>query len=67
MLILTKPLGVSLLMSGYSIGEVNQEDYEKAVESMVRLNKESFDILKIMMFMLLLMSPDLVCLVIYQK
>lgn len=45
-LILTKPLGVSLLMSGYSIGEVKQEDYEKAVASMVRLNKESFDVLK---------------------
>lgn len=45
-LILTKPLGVSLLMSGYSIGEVNQKDYELAVESMTRLNKKSFDILK---------------------
>lgn len=45
-LILTKPLGVSLLMSGYSIGEVTEEDYNYAVDSMIRLNKESFNILK---------------------
>lgn len=45
-LILTKPLGVSLIMSGYSVGEVDKKDYDDAVKSMVRLNKESFEILK---------------------
>ncbi|SHH09796.1 selenophosphate synthase [Anaerosphaera aminiphila DSM 21120] len=44
-LILTKPLGVSLLSSGYSVGEVSVEDFNRAVESMIKLNKYSFEIL----------------------
>ncbi|MDY6045157.1 MAG: selenide, water dikinase SelD [Peptoniphilus sp.] len=45
-LYLTKPLGVSLLMSGYTVDEVKQEDYDAAVQSMCRLNKYAYDILK---------------------
>lgn len=45
-LYLTKPLGVSLLMSGYTVGEVERADYDAAVDSMSRLNKDAYDILK---------------------
>ncbi|RVU55498.1 selenide, water dikinase SelD [Anaerosphaera multitolerans] len=45
-LILTKPLGVSLLASGYSVGEVTEENFKGALESMVNLNKYAFEILK---------------------
>lgn len=45
-LYLTKPLGVSLLMSGYQVDEVAEEDYTRAVESMCRLNKGAYEILR---------------------
>ncbi|MDY3118372.1 MAG: selenide, water dikinase SelD [Peptoniphilus sp.] len=45
-LYLTKPLGVSLLMSGYQVDEVREADYNRAVESMCRLNKDAYAILK---------------------
>ncbi|MDQ0508001.1 selenide,water dikinase [Peptoniphilus ivorii] len=44
-LYLTKPLGVSLLMSGYTVGEVERPHYEKAVQSMATLNKAAYEIL----------------------
>ncbi len=45
-LILTKPLGVSLISSGYSVGEVKEEHFKEGVKSMELLNKYSFEILK---------------------
>ncbi|MGO3751964.1 MAG: selenide, water dikinase SelD [Peptoniphilaceae bacterium] len=45
-LILTKPLGVSLLSNGFSVGEVSKENFDKAIDSMTKLNKYSFEILK---------------------
>ncbi len=45
-LILTKPLGVSLLCNGFSVGEISEKDYLGAVKSMEKLNKYSMDILK---------------------
>lgn len=45
-LYLTKPLGVSLLMSGYQVDEVSKEDYQRAVDSMCRLNKGAYEVLK---------------------
>ena len=38
-LILTKPLGVGILTTAYSVGEVSEEAFEKAVKSMETLNK----------------------------
>ena len=38
-LILTKPLGVGIITTAYSVGEVSEEAFEKAVESMETLNK----------------------------
>lgn len=46
LLLLTKPLGISLLMNGFGVGEVSREDYERGVESMVTLNKGAAEILK---------------------
>lgn len=45
-IILTKPLGVSILIVGYSAGEITEEGYLKAVNSMTTLNKYAMDILK---------------------
>lgn len=44
-LILTKPLGVSLLMNAYSVGETKKEYFDSAVNSMLKLNKEASEIL----------------------
>ena len=38
-LILTKPLGVGIITTAYSVGEVSEEAFEKAVISMETLNK----------------------------
>ena len=38
-LILTKPLGVGILTTAYSVGEVSQEAFKEAVRSMETLNK----------------------------
>ena len=38
-LILTKPLGVGIITTAYSVGEVSEEAFERAVNSMVTLNK----------------------------
>lgn len=45
-LILTKPLGVSLLSSARTVGECEDKYFEGAVESMRTLNKYSCEILK---------------------
>lgn len=45
-LLLTKPLGVSLLMTGYTVGEVSEEDYQKALAFMGTSNKEAAEILR---------------------
>jgi len=38
-LILTKPLGVGIVTTGYSVGEISQEAFDEAVASMEMLNK----------------------------
>lgn len=45
-LILTKPLGVSILTIGYSAGEISREGFEAAVKSMCTLNKYAMDIIR---------------------
>lgn len=45
-LILTKPLGVSILTVGYSAGEISENGYLKAVDSMTTLNKYAMTVLK---------------------
>lgn len=44
--ILTKPLGVSLIMSAYSVGETSEENYIEAIKNMTTLNKYAAEILK---------------------
>ena len=44
--ILTKPLGVSLVMSAYSVGETSEENYIEAIKNMTTLNKYAAEILK---------------------
>lgn len=44
--ILTKPLGVSLVMSAYSVGMTSEENYMEAIKNMTTLNKYAADILK---------------------
>lgn len=44
-LILTKPLGVTLIVNAHSVGLVDDKAYEAAVESMITLNKYAKDIL----------------------
>ena len=44
-LILTKPLGVTLITNAHSIGLVSDEDYEGAINSMTTLNKYARDVL----------------------
>lgn len=45
-LILTKPLGVSILTIGYSAGEISKEGFHQAVESMCTLNAYAMDIIR---------------------
>lgn len=44
--ILTKPLGVSLVMSAYSVGMTSEENYIEAIKNMTTLNKYGAEILK---------------------
>ncbi|WP_297393586.1 selenide, water dikinase SelD, partial [uncultured Peptoniphilus sp.] len=44
--ILTKPLGVSLVMSAYSVGMTSEENYIEAIKNMTTLNKYAAEILK---------------------
>ncbi|MEN6316537.1 MAG: selenide, water dikinase SelD [Veillonellales bacterium] len=45
-LILTKPLGVSIITIGYSAGEISRESFIKATDSMQTLNKYAMDIIR---------------------
>lgn len=45
LLILTKPLGVTLITNAYNVGICNEEEFELAISSMTKLNKTSRDIL----------------------
>lgn len=45
-LILTKPLGVGIITTGYSVGEISQEAFEEATGYMQTLNKYAMDIAK---------------------
>ena len=45
-LILTKPLGVSILTIGYSAGEISKEGFHQAVDSMCTLNAYAMDIIR---------------------
>lgn len=45
-LILTKPLGVGIVTTGYSVGEIDQETFEQATNSMETLNKYAMDIIR---------------------
>lgn len=44
--ILTKPLGVSLVMSAYSVGMTSENNYIEAINKMTTLNKYAAEILK---------------------
>lgn len=44
-IVLTKPLGISLLSSGYSVGEVSEKDFNNAIKYMTLLNKYPRDIM----------------------
>ncbi|MDD7305021.1 MAG: selenide, water dikinase SelD [Peptoniphilaceae bacterium] len=45
-LILTKPLGVTLVVNAHSLGLVSDEDFDLAINSMTTLNKYAKDILQ---------------------
>ena len=45
-LILTKPLGVGITATANRVGEASKEAMEKAIESMVTLNKYASEIMK---------------------
>lgn len=45
-LILTKPLGVGIITTGYQVGEMDEESYNVAVEQMQTLNKYSLEVIK---------------------
>ncbi len=45
-LILTKPLGVGIVTTGFSVGEISQEAFEEATNYMQTLNKYAMDIIK---------------------
>lgn len=45
-LILTKPLGVGIITTGYSVGEISKVAFEEAVSYMETLNKYAMEIIK---------------------
>jgi len=45
-LILTKPIGAGIILSGKKIGEVSQEDYQAALDNMKLLNKNGAEIMQ---------------------
>ncbi|MCH5384273.1 selenide, water dikinase SelD [Limosilactobacillus reuteri] len=45
-LILTKPLGVGIIIPAYNAGQASETAYEKAITSMTTLNKAAADIMK---------------------
>lgn len=44
-IVITKPLGVGIAVTGYSVGEVSEETYNEAIKSMTTLNKYSSEIM----------------------
>ncbi|NOR86029.1 MAG: selenide, water dikinase SelD [Bacteroidales bacterium] len=45
-LILTKPIGSGIIMSGKKIGEVGQDDYQAALDNMKHLNKNGAEVMQ---------------------
>jgi selenide, water dikinase len=45
-LLLTKPLGAGVIMSGHRIGEVEQSSYQRVLDSMKQLNKAAVPVLQ---------------------
>ncbi|MGY3765502.1 selenide, water dikinase SelD [Vagococcus vulneris] len=45
-LILTKPLGVGIITTGYSVGEIDQSAFDEAVYNMETLNKYAMEIIR---------------------
>lgn len=45
-LILTKPLGVGIITTGFSVGEISQKAFEEATNYMQLLNKYAMDVMK---------------------
>ena len=45
-IILTKPLGVGLVTASYRLGQASKESYQKAIESMQKLNKKAHETAK---------------------
>lgn len=45
-LILTKPLGTGVIIAGHKLGEVEQRDYQRALDSMKTLNKSACEVMK---------------------
>lgn len=45
-LVLTKPLGVGIITTGYSVGEVSEQAFKEATDSMEFLNKYAMEIIK---------------------
>lgn len=45
-LILTKPLGVGIIIPAYNAGQASEDAYKKAISSMTTLNKYAADIMK---------------------
>lgn len=45
-LILTKPIGSGIIMSGKKIGEVAQDDYQAALDNMKHLNKNGAEVMQ---------------------
>ncbi len=46
-LILTKPIGVSLIAGGKLAGKVSKKDYDNALKNMVELNKKPADVMRV--------------------
>lgn len=45
-LILTKPLGVGIITTGYGVGELSEADFTEAADSMQTLNKYAMEIIR---------------------
>lgn len=46
LLILTKPLGVGTLIAGHRLGLAEDEDYQRAIQSMTQLNKGGMEVMQ---------------------
>jgi len=45
-LVLTKPIGSGIILSGKKVGEVKQEDYQAALDNMKHLNKNGAEVMQ---------------------